>query len=167
MLIAAKDARRAYEKISVYEDTVLGRQAKIRRVAAQLEKAWPPKRQPRLRSVVRKASAPGGGVSPPTQTVTPAAVGVGAGTILTNEMTADLAALVHGKGGRQPGEMVVDTLRVVAWLRSTGHRLRWLAKQLDVSKAHMNNCMLGFSKLSPVRMRRLEALMAVDGGAVS
>lgn len=174
MLIARKDARAAYEKISVYEDTVMGRAARIRRIGAQLTKLWP---APPTPARPKKAPSPRGDSLPPSQSVTPAAVGLGAGTIFENGGGGSLAiqaplpesqpAATRVRHGRGPG-VTVDTLRVVAWMHSTGHRMRWLAKQLDVSKAHMQNCLLGFSKLSPERSRKLDALIALGhGGAVS
>lgn len=153
------------------------RTAKIRRLARQLEKLWPAPRTPRPRTPPAVKPAPKDTPpAPPAKTageLLAEVLGVGEPEA-AKEAPAAPAAAPAGRvsrsresgSGRRPGEYI-DTVRVVSWLNATGHRTRWLAKQLDVSKAHLNNCLLGFSKLSYSRARKLDGMMTAVGGAVS
>lgn len=158
-----RSARYAYEKISTYEDTVLGREARVRRVAAQLEKIWPPMRPKKRRPAVTSsdpmatpAAATSGVEGLPLTTTEPASAGSEAGATPPPART----------GGRREGEYI-DTQRTVQWLRGQRHGVRWLAKQLGVSHAHMRSVLVGLSKLSYSRCRKLEALTAISGAAVA
>lgn len=100
------------------------------------------------------AAAPGTSLGRASPTTTePASVGPGAGSSTKT-------------GGRPPGEYI-DTMRTVTWLRASRHGVRWLARQLGVSHAHMRSVLIGLTKLSESRCRKLEQILSVSVGAVS
>lgn len=183
MLMTAEDTRRAHPMIDA------DRKRKIARTAEKLRRMWPPDRLVREPAKRRKGSgSKGGGAStvPPSQSAPPAAVEPGAGTTSAATVPVDShsgtgpglttseparagqePAATTRRGGPREGEYI-DTQRTIVWLRASGHRVRWLAKQLGVSHAHMRSVLIGLSKLSYARCRRLEAMMALgEGGAVS